>query len=168
MKTSIFIILFILSWSAWSVADELPFEVATLVQKRERAISKIDRRFSEELKALRTKYTTQGNLDAANAVARLLGELEQKTELTGSPLLGEWNFFYQGKKRRYRFSEDGSFTGQYPVSGSAFAGTWKGDGTKVFLEVKGGKGRFASVIIRESGEADFRNKGYEMVGKRTK
>lgn len=168
MKTATLLILSILSWSAWGIAGELPYEVTQLIQKRERAVSQIDKRFSEELESLKIKYTKQGNLSAANAVARLLGEQDAKQDQAKDPIVGDWDFFYQGKKRKYRFKEDGTFAGEFPVSGNAFSGTWKVNGTKILLETNGGKERFATIVIRESGEADFRNKGYEMVGKRTK
>jgi hypothetical protein len=53
-------------------ADELPSDVKNLLEKRENAVSAIDKRLVEELEKLKVNYTKRGDLDAANAIVELI------------------------------------------------------------------------------------------------
>ncbi len=93
-----------------SLRAELPKDVQAAIDKRNRAIEKIDRHVSEELRKMKAKHTTAGNLDVANAVMRELERHEVQNPDQDAALrkiAGEWvseREYYS----RWTFNVDGS------------------------------------------------------------
>jgi hypothetical protein len=79
---------------------------------------------------------------------------------------GHWEFNYKGQTRRFHLAEDGSFQGQYAVSGRDFAGTWERKGKNLILNLPDGKERFAIISVSDGKAAKLRqHNGYEMSGR---
>jgi hypothetical protein len=83
-------------------------------------------------------------------------------------IVGQWTFTYRGGTRPFQFNEDQTFSGRYPISGKAFAGTWKLEGTKVLLFKHGKSGEFGSITFRMGDETEYAAEGYKMTGHRVK
>lgn len=60
--------------------DDLPFELKRLNEQRDRKIAEINRIYKQQLEELKTKYTKEGNLDAANQVVSILDQLDPAAE----------------------------------------------------------------------------------------
>lgn len=75
-----------------SHAQELPTDVKNLLEKRNTAVSAIDKRLVEKLEKLKFNYTRRGDLDSANAIVELIAKykpedaVEAKDEKIGEEM----------------------------------------------------------------------------------
>jgi hypothetical protein len=72
--TGMKIFLLFLFFIGFSHADEIPSDVKNLLEKRDNAVSAIDKRLVEELEKLKVNYTKRGDLESANAVVELISK----------------------------------------------------------------------------------------------
>ena len=70
MKTFLLFLFFI----GYSQADEIPSDVKNLLEKRDNAVSAIDKRLVEELEKLKVNYTKRGDLESANTIVELVAK----------------------------------------------------------------------------------------------
>lgn len=98
MKTFISLFIFLIGFAH---ADELPSDVKNLLEKRNTAVSAIDKRLVEELEKLKVNYTRRGDLDAANSIVELINKYNPDptakknaaSEAVKDKLVGKW-FIY--------------------------------------------------------------------------
>jgi hypothetical protein len=148
--------------------------------------NQIREKFSEELatlnearlKALQQAFDRASGRRDTESVAGLAAVINtMKGEASAKPrgakpdeilLIGEWEFDYDGKTRRFRFAEDNTFEGQLRVYGTDYRGTWEHSKGKILLMQLGKTNVFATVSISANGTAIFRQApgGNEMRGKK--
>ncbi|MGB0416253.1 MAG: hypothetical protein ACPGKS_05345 [Coraliomargarita sp.] len=103
------------------------------------------------------RYTQSGDLDNALLINQLIEENRNgnQSEPYQHPILGEWEFSYQGKRRMFSFFPDGSCRGHYPVRGSQFLATWEEKDGTIFLTRKNDNQSLITIDLREDGTAEF-------------
>lgn len=74
MKTCLAVSAFALVCSLTTLAETLPHDVVKLKSQRDAKVAEIDRVFIAELEKLKTKYTKEGNHDAASGIAKLIAD----------------------------------------------------------------------------------------------
>jgi hypothetical protein len=80
--------------------------------------------------------------------------------------IGEWEFDYKGKVRRFRFNEDNSFEGQLRIAGSTYHGTWKRSGRKILLTKLGEKEICATLFVSDDKFVLRQADGKDMLGQK--
>jgi hypothetical protein len=152
----------------------------------ERSEKQLRERFSKELatlnqarlKALQQAFdraSSRRDTESVASLAEIINTMkgEASAESRGAKpdeisLIGEWEFDYDGKTRRFRFAEDNTFEGQLRVYGTDYRGTWEQSKGKILLTQLGKKNIFATVSISANGKAIFRQAldGKEMRGQK--
>lgn len=142
MRITLSSIILIFVTVAFSVGEELPSDIQSLLNKRDQAVAKIDQTLVQELEKLKIKYTKAGELDAANATVALIDKYKA-TQTDGGKLPEFPNDIYgkifswadNGKNRGNRLVILEGGKGNF--SGNAI--TWKKmNGRKLRLSYKNG------------------------------
>ncbi|MEP2777164.1 MAG: hypothetical protein ABJQ29_15095 [Luteolibacter sp.] len=121
MKCFIFILFFIYMTVGLGSGEELPGDVQRLFDKRNEAVTKIDRIFVNELEKLKLKYTRNGDLDSAISIVALI--------------------------EKFRIEED-DFEPLSEVYGKSFSWSVNGEdyGNRIII-FEGGSGTFGGMAI---------------------
>jgi hypothetical protein len=97
-QVALAIVILIQAYSA-SFGSDLPQQVQRLVDKRQEAISRIDKVFVDELEKIMTSYTKAGDLENANMVAELIKQAKGSARDKEFSLDGEWSHRNDGGDR---------------------------------------------------------------------
>lgn len=120
-------ILIILLTASMLNAQQIPSDVITLTEQRDAAVEKIDLKYKSELEKLQLAYMKKADLDSANIIEKILNDVE--VSISGikkeSFIIGEWKVVDQKADRRFHFSQDKKFKGQFLQNGIAFEGKWE-------------------------------------------
>jgi hypothetical protein len=84
MKTTLSTVILILLSAVFSMGEELPIDIQSLLNKRNQAVAKIDQTLVQELEKLKVKYTKAGELDSANATVVLIENYKAKEPDVGN------------------------------------------------------------------------------------
>jgi len=153
-----------------SHGGEIPFDVQSVIQDRDQAIKKIDASYLDSLTRLRVKYLRNKDQAAVESIDSLIktASLEKlvATTTVNQGLFGDWVFNYKNMDRKFQFTQDHIFHGQYSISGRDFAGIWRAEGKDIILVVNGAD--FGTVTLSPSGStADFQSGAYHMTGRKS-
>lgn len=108
------------------LADELPPELANLTKQRDAAVDRIDRKYMDEVNALKERYTKSGKLAEALACDGILDKLDKSKALPTSFIVGtKW---VDPKGRVFTFEND-------YFSYKDIKAPWKQDGQNLIIQM---------------------------------
>lgn len=104
MKNTLSTVIVILLTAVFSMGEELPIDIQSLLNKRDQAVAKIDQTLVQELEKLKVKFTKAGDLESANKTVKLIEQYSANFELvgewsvrSGTGWSGVFNFLPNGK-----------------------------------------------------------------------